>query len=148
MIEDMLRSIRNERKELKELQERLDRLRDKAMPGGLRINDVQVQTSVNPDSMADAVVNYVDVENNLRDTIFKLTFRIQIAELCIKKLQDSMERRVLRLYYLTGDEPVSMDEVAAQIPCAPSTAWLKRADGIKHADEILQKLRRVSESEL
>lgn len=148
MIEDMLRSVRSERKELKEIQERLDKLWDRAMPGGQQISGDRVQTSGKADPMADAIIDYVDVENNLRDTIFKLTHRIQIAELCVKEIRDSTERRVLRLYYLTGDKPMSMDDVAAEIPCAPSTAWLKRADGIKHADEILQKLRRVSESEL
>ncbi len=146
MIEIMLQNIRKLRKEVRDLQEQIAVLEDKAMPGGLKTKDVQVQTSGKADPMADAIVLYVDEQAKLQQKIRTLSLEINIAEYCIAEIEDPEERRVMWLYYVAGDKPLSMNDVARKIPCAPSTAWSKRSEGLKHAELILNKLRTLSDS--
>ena len=145
MIEIMLQNIRKLRKEVRDLQEQIAVLEDKAMPGGLKTKDVQVQTSGKADPMADAIVLYVDEQAKLQQKIRTLSLEINIAEACIEAIEDPEERRVMWLYYVSGDKPMSMNEVAERIPCALSTAWSKRSKGLKHVEIIFDKIRTLSD---
>lgn len=137
MIEQMLRNYRSEKRELEELEEQIGDMRDRAMPGGLQISDVQVQTSGKADPMGDAVVSYADNQKKLEDRAKAIAGRLDLTEECVNHLKDPDERRVLRLYYITGGRK-SMDEVSRKIPCALSTAWDKHRSAINHAEKALE----------
>ena len=110
-----LREIRYEQSELIRLHLQLEYLHKSLIPGGIRYDKVQVQTS--PTDMTSEVLAQIgDLELAIKeDTVTLLKNQIK-ARRMISSLTSSEQRQVLREYYLsTPDEDTGLptwDDVA------------------------------------
>lgn len=113
-----LREIRYEQSELIRLHLQLEYLRKSLIPGGIRYDKIQVQTS--PTDMTSEVLTQIgDLELAIKeDTVTLLKNQIK-ARRMISSLTSSEQRQVLREYYLsTPDEDTGLptwDDVARTV---------------------------------
>lgn len=105
-----LYSVRDEVKEIKELQLRIEELESQAMSvEGISYDRVHVQTSPQ-DVMSEKVAELYDYQNDLMKKVNTLNRKRRKAQRMINRLDDSKERQVLDLFFLSNDR-MSMEDV-------------------------------------
>lgn len=133
-----LKNIRNETLELKELQERHAWLWGDILPKGMRIKDIQVQASGVQDKLGDNRAEAVDLEKMIEIKMQELVRRHIKAEYYINKLDDSRERLVLELYYLSIDRR-TWGDVAKKMGYSESVIYDIHGDALVKLDKIMEK---------
>lgn len=133
-----LKSIRNETLELKELQERHAWLWGEILPKGMRPKDIQVQTTIEPDKLGDNRAAAVDLEKEIEDMMHQLVRKHLKAEKYINQLDDSRQRLVLELYYLSIDRRTWAD-VSKIMGYSESVIYDIHGDALVEMDRIMEK---------
>lgn len=106
-LKDFLRAIRSEQHEIAHLREMVAELETELLPQAIRYDRDKVQVS--PDEKFSKIcAKIVDYEDELGKSIAILVGRKLYAEQLIKKLDNEKEREVLRLYYLTTENGLSL----------------------------------------
>ena len=109
IAKSFLKNIRIETIELRELQERHAWLWGEILPKGMRIKDIQVQSSIEPDKLGDNRAEAIDLEKTIENKMQNLVKRHIQAEKYINQLEDPRQRLVLELYYLSIDRRTWQD---------------------------------------
>lgn len=133
-----LKSIRNETLELKELQERHAWLWGEILPKGIRPKDIRVQTSIEPDKMGDNRAAAVDLEKEIEEMMQTLVLKHLRAEKYINQLEDSRQRLVLELYYLSIDRRTWAD-VSNIMGYSESVIYDIHGDALVEMDKIMEQ---------
>lgn len=114
-VKAFLREIRYEQSELLRLNLQLEYLRKSLIPGGIRYDKVQVQTSTT-DKTSEVLAQIGDLEMMIKEDTVKLLKNEVQAQRMISSLESSEQRQVLREYYLSiPDEDIGLptwDDVA------------------------------------
>lgn len=131
-----LKSIRNETLELKELQERHAWLWGEILPKGMRPKEIQVMTSIEPDKLGDNRAAAVDLEKEIKEMMHQLVMKHLRAEKYINQLEDSRQRLVLELYYLSIDRRTWSD-VAKTMGYSESVIYDIHGDALVELDKIM-----------
>ncbi|MBR3360031.1 MAG: DUF1492 domain-containing protein [Lachnospiraceae bacterium] len=132
-----LKSIRNETLELKELQERHAWLWGEILPKGMRPKEIQVMTSIEPDKLGDNRAAAVDLEKEIEEMMHQLVMKHLRAEKYINQLEDSRQRLVLELYYLSIDRRTWSD-VAKTMGYSESVIYDIHGDALVEMDKIME----------
>lgn len=139
-----LKSIRDETLELKELQERYAWLWGEILPKGIRPKDIQVMTSSEPDKLGDNRAEAIDLEKTIEGKMRHLVLKHVRAENYISKLEDSRQRLVLELYYLSVNRR-SWTDVADRMGYSESVIYDLHGKALAEMDKIMESSRKTSE---
>lgn len=112
-VKQFLYSVRDEQKEIEELTDRIYEMRMFLLPSGIRYDTDKVQTSPD-DKLSEYEAKIADYSMLLGQKKEALIQRRQQAQGMIDLLEDSRERQVLDIYFLSVKRP-NMREVAAII---------------------------------
>jgi len=110
-IKTFLYQIKDERKEIQELTNRIIELESSLYPSGIRYDTDKVQTSPS-DHMMETVAKVSEVEEKIKARKERLLTRQAKAESIIATLEDTRERQVLDLYFLSENARITLGEVA------------------------------------
>lgn len=146
IAKSFLKSIRNETLELKELQERHVWLWGEILPKGLRLKEMQIQSSGEPDKLGDNRAEAVDLEKLIEKKMEMLVRKHMRAENYINQIDDSRQRLVLELYYLSIDRRTWTD-VAKTMGYSESVIYDIHGDALVAMDKIMENDRRNKTSE-
>lgn len=133
-----LKNIRNETLELKELQERHAWLWGEILPKGMKPKEIQVQTTIEPDKLGDNRAAAVDLEKEIEEMMHNLVKKHLRAEKYINQLEDSRQRLVLQLYYLSIDRRTWSD-VSKIMGYSESVIYDIHRDALVEMDKIMEK---------
>lgn len=133
-----LKNIRNETLELKELQERHAWLWGEILPKGMKPKEIQVQTTIEPDKLGDNRAAAVDLEKEIEEMMHNLVKKHLRAEKYINQLEDSRQRLVLQLYYLSIDRRTWSD-VSKIMGYSESVIYDIHGDALVEMDKIMEK---------
>jgi hypothetical protein len=100
-----LQSIRNDRLTIRQLQERIEELRFSMIPGAIRYDKVQVQTSPDADQFANAVGEIAEYEAQIREIMSKLVDKYSTAQKALMQIENQRDRSMIAVYYLDADLP-------------------------------------------
>lgn len=131
-----LKNIRNETLELRELQERHAWLWGEILPKGMRLKDIQVQTSIEADKLGDNRSEAIDLEKIIEKKMRILVKRHMLAQKYIDELADSRQRLVLELYYLSVDRK-TWGDVAKKMGYSESVIYDIHGDALVEMDKIM-----------
>ena len=132
-IKGELYKIRNTQKEINELKQRIDEEYYSLLPSGIRYDLDKVQTS--PEDRLPEVMGRIDEHTRVMcDRLERLLVRKQWAEHLINKLEDTRQRQVLDLYFLSV-ERMTMEQVAKKMGYSVQQVYRLYAAGL----EILEK---------
>ena len=112
-VKQFLYSIRDEYKEIEELKMRIEELGTSLLPQGIRYDKDRVQTSPT-DMTTDRMSELGDYEAMLQRKLVRLNRRRMLAQIRINALNDSKQRQILDLYFLSGRR-YTMTDVAALV---------------------------------
>lgn len=117
--------------------ERLARLKNAAEIPAMRTGDGSQHTGSSGERMARAVEAYIEYEEQIRPQIEANQLEMAAIRAMVEALQDPMEREVLRLRYLDGEnvQSLSWKEVAYKLLGNADEAAQKKARRI-HAKAI------------
>lgn len=138
LAKTFLKSIRNETLELKELQERHAWLWEVILPKGIRPKEIQVQSSIEPDKLGENRAAAVDLEKEIEDMMQRLVRKHLRAEKYINQLEDSRQRLVLELYYLSIERKTWTD-VSNKMGYSESVIYDIHGDALVEMDKIMRK---------
>lgn len=141
-----LKNIRNETLELKELQERHAWLWGEILPKGMQLKDIQVQTSIENDKLGENRAEAIDLEKMIEKKMHHLVERHMQAEIYINKLEDSRQRLVLELYYLSIDRKTWTD-VAKKMGYSESVIYDIHGDALVELNKIMETYQTEKSSE-
>lgn len=110
-IKTFLYQIKDERKEIQELTNRIIELESSLYPSGIRYDTDKVKTSPS-DHMMETVAKVSEVEEKIKARKERLLTRQAKAESIIATLEDTRERQVLDLYFLSENARITLGEVA------------------------------------
>ncbi len=112
-VKQFLYSVRDEQKEIEELTDRIYEMRMSLLPSGIRYDTDKVQTSPE-DKLSECEAKIADYSTMLGQKRKALIQRRQQAQGMIDLLEDSRERQVLDIYFLSVKR-LSMEDVSALI---------------------------------
>lgn len=112
-VKQFLYSVRDEQKEIEELTDRIYEMRMSLLPAGIRYDTDKVQTSPS-DTISDRMAEITDYMKQMEEKKIELIRRRKQAQKMIDDLQDSRQRQVLDLYFLSVKR-LSMEDVSAMI---------------------------------
>ena len=118
---EFLYTIRDEKSEIEEIQDRISSIRASLLPKGIRYDTPRVQTSP-ADSMADKMNQVIEYEKMLEERVKELCKKRVKAQRMIDALEDTKERQVLNLYFLS-ERRLRMQEVSEQIGYSESRTY-------------------------
>lgn len=98
-----LREIRYEQNEILRLQFHLEYLRKSLLPGGIRYDKAQVQSSIS-DKTSEVLAQIGDLETMIREDTLKLLKKTVKAQRMISGLESSEQRQIMREYYLSAPD--------------------------------------------
>lgn len=122
--------IRSEQREIDLLQERIEETNAALFPKAIRYDKEKVQTSPG-DIITDQMAELADYTNLMEKKIRRLTARRAYAQKLINRLDDSTERQVLGLYFLSTKR-IKMWKVADKIGYSEHRAWEICRAGLRH----------------
>lgn len=132
-VKQFLYSVRDEQKEIEELNNRICELRMSFLPGAIRYDKDRVQTSPT-DSVTERMTELGDYEKTLSDKVRELTEKRNRAQKLIDSLDDSIERQVLGMYFLSIGRP-RMTDVASWMHFSVSSTYGHYKAALKHLEE-------------
>lgn len=112
-VKQFLYSVRDEQKEIEELTDRIYEMRMSLLPSGIRYDTDKVQTSPE-DKLSECEAKIADYSTMLGQKKEALIQRRHRAQEMIDLLEDSRERQVLDIYFLSVKR-LSMEDVSAMI---------------------------------
>jgi DNA-directed RNA polymerase specialized sigma subunit len=112
-VKQFLYSVRDEQKEIEELTDRIYEMRMSLLPAGIRYDTDKVQTSPE-DKLSECEAKIADYSMLLGQKKEALIQRRHRAQEMIDLLEDSRERQVLDIYFLSVKR-LSMEDVSALI---------------------------------
>ena len=112
-VKQFLYSVRDEQKEIEELTDRIYEMRMSLLPSGIRYDTDKVQTSPE-DKLSECEAKIADYSTMLGQKKEALIQRRHRAQEMIDLLEDSRERQVLDIYFLSVKR-LSMEDVSALI---------------------------------
>lgn len=112
-VKQFLYSVRDEQKEIEELTDRIYEMRMSLLPAGIRYDTDKVQTSPE-DKLSECEAKIADYSTMLGQKKEALIQRRHRAQEMIDLLEDSRERQVLDIYFLSVKR-LSMEDVSALI---------------------------------
>lgn len=112
-VKQFLYSVRDEQKEIEELTDRIYEMRMSLLPAGIRYDTDKVQTSPE-DKLSECEAKIADYSKMLGQKKEALIQRRQQVQGMIDLLEDSRERQVLDIYFLSVKR-LSMEDVSALI---------------------------------
>ncbi|MDL2318210.1 DUF1492 domain-containing protein [Eubacteriales bacterium OttesenSCG-928-A19] len=127
--------------EAREIRERIDEIRCMAE----RCTPVYSRTPKGiglSDKVADGAIEMADYFAEREEVAKKYTRHVRMVELAIDELEDSEERRVMRMWYVDGLMP---SEIMAVMYLSRRTVYYRREEALKHlgiADEDLHTVAR------
>ena len=131
-----LKNIRNETLELRELQERHAWLWGEILPKGMRLKDIQVQTSIEADKLGDNRAEAIDLEKAIETKMQMLVRNHMLAENFINQIEDPRQRLVLELYYLSIERKTWTD-VAKTMGYSESVVYDIHGAALFEMDKIM-----------
>ena len=138
-VKQFLYSVRDEQKEIEELTDRIYEMRMSLLPAGIRYDTDKVQTSP-ADKLSECEAKIADYSTMLGQKRETLIQRRQQAQEMIDLLEDSRERQVLDIYFLSVKRP-NMREVAVIINYSVQQTFRIYSTAISHLEKM-----RVNES--
>lgn len=112
-VKQFLYSVRDEQKEIEELTDRIYEMQMSLLPSGIRYDTDKVQTSPE-DKLSECEAKIADYSMLLGQKREALIQRRHRAQEMIDLLEDSRERQVLDIYFLSVKR-LSMEDVSAMI---------------------------------
>lgn len=98
---EFLYSIRDEQREIDELRRRIFELEASLLPSGIRYDLDKVDSSPR-DRLSETISEIADYQAVLKAKVSRLNGRRMRAQEMIDWLDDSLERQVLDIYFLSG----------------------------------------------
>lgn len=133
-IKDFLYQVKRERLEVEQLNNEIDQMHTSLLPAGIRYDKDKVQTSPS-DSMSEAVAQIVDYETQLGQRLAKLYANKRYAETLIVQLEDSRERQVITLFFLSI-KPLRMEDVAVRMDYSVQRCWQFYDSALENLEKI------------
>lgn len=133
-VKEYLYQIRHERREMEELKDRIEELHSSLLPAGIRYDKVAVQTSPT-DAMSENIAIIADYEAQLAKTVAGLVVRSKAAQKWIARLEDSNERQVLMIYFLSFKQH-TWEDVAAEMDYSVDSIYKIYRSGLEHLEAI------------
>lgn len=127
---EFLFSIRREQKEIEELKNRIYETEQSLLPGAIRYDRDKVQISPD-DPMADVFSEIDTYRSQLHDKMIDLVKRRETAQIFIDKLDNSYERQVLGMYFLSVRR-TRLSDVAAFTGWSERQTYRIYLDGLEH----------------
>lgn len=132
---EYLQEIRQERLEINQLQERINELKMSLLPGAIRYDKPNVQTSPD-DNMLRVEAKVDEIERKLKDKLETLCNRYDNAVRYIGLLDASNHRLVLYEYYLSADRP-SWEQVGRKLGYSTDRIYQLHREAINQLNQIL-----------
>lgn len=142
-----LYSVRDELSEIRSLERRIEQAEAEAEGlRGIRYDKPRVQSSAG-NTMPDRVANIVKYKDQLQQKRDALYLKRQKAQALIDRLDDSIQRQILELYFL-DDDRLTMEKVAEQINYSRSSTYDKYQSALRELNIIMRKDRTESDSKV
>lgn len=100
---DFLKQVRKEMLEIKIKSDELEQVRMGLLPKALSYKSDKVQSSHNADVVGDGVAKTDSIEQSIKQSIEQLKERYADAYEMIESLNDSTQRQVMHLYFLSNN---------------------------------------------
>lgn len=133
-IKDLLYCIKRERLEIEQLNAKIDEMHTSLLPAGIRYDKDRVQSSP-VDSMSEAVTSIVDYEEEVGKRLVVLYERKLYAERLIARLDDSRERQVIDLFFMS-EKAQRMEDVAIHMNYSVQHCWRFYESAINHLEKM------------
>ena len=131
-VKDELYRIRDTQKEINELKQRIDEEYYSLLPQAIRYDLDKVQTS--PQDRMPYVMGRIDEHTRIMcDRLSHLLVRKQRAEHLINKLEDTRQRQVLDLYFLSV-ERMTMKKIADKMGYSEQQTFRYYSEGLKNLE--------------
>ena len=137
-VKTYLQEIRNERLEIRQLEERKTELRMSLLPGAIRYDKPNVQTSPD-DQMLKIEAKVSEIEETLNAKLEALVNRYNNALKYIGLLDQANHRMVLYEYYLNADRP-SWEQVARTLDYSVDRIYQLHREAISKLNALLGEL--------
>lgn len=133
-VKGELYRIRNVQKEINELKQRIDEEYYSLLPQAIRYDLDKVQTS--PQDRMPDVMGQIDEHTRIMyDRLSHLLVRKQWAEHLINKLEDTRQRQVLDLYFLSV-ERMTMKKIADKMRYSEQQTFRYYSEGLKNLENM------------
>lgn len=133
-VKGELYRIRNTQKEINELKQRIDEEYYSLLPQAIRYDLDKVQTS--PQDRMPDVMGQIDEHTRIMyDRLSHLLVRKQWAEHLINKLEDTRQRQVLDLYFLSV-ERMTMKKIADKMRYSEQQTFRYYSEGLKNLENM------------
>lgn len=133
-VKGELYRIRNTQKEINELKQRIDEEYYSLLPQAIRYDLDKVQTS--PQDRMPYVMGRIDEHTRIMcDRLSHLLVRKQWAEHLINKLEDTRQRQVLDLYFLSV-ERMTMKKIADKMGYSEQQTFRYYSEGLKNLENM------------
>jgi len=133
-VKGELYRIRNTQKEINELKQRIDEEYYSLLPQAIRYDLDKVQTS--PQDRMPDVMGRIDEHTRIMcDRLSHLLVRKQWAEHLINKLEDTRQRQVLDLYFLSV-ERMTMKKIADKMRYSEQQTFRYYSEGLKNLENM------------
>lgn len=133
-VKGELYRIRNTQKEINELKQRIDEEYYSLLPQAIRYDLDKAQTS--PQDRMPDVMGRIDEHTRIMcDRLSHLLVRKQWAEHLINKLEDTRQRQVLDLYFLSV-ERMTMKKIADKMGYSEQQTFRYYSEGLKNLENM------------
>jgi len=132
-IKSFLYSVRDGQKEIEELNDRIYETEMSLLPGGIRYDKDKIQTSPS-DKMPDMVAKIEEYRNTLIGKVQELYEKKAQAKEIINTLEDSRERQVLDIYFLSPKRQ-RIEDVAHIINYSEPRTYQFYLSALKHLED-------------
>lgn len=102
-VKSLLKEVRKEMIEIKIKQDELEQMKMGLLPKAVTYKENKEKVSQKTDTIGKTLANVDSLEGYIADSIDKLKERYQKAYILVESLQDTVQRQVLHLYFLSKD---------------------------------------------
>ena len=139
----LLKKCRHEKREILILTQKRDMIRMSLLPSSINIKPIDVQTSPDPDPMGDKLAVVEELDREIKRQLAKMLEHDLEAHKLVGKLEDSIQRQVIELYYLSfrvdshGNKDLYIwEEVADELGYNISTVFDYADAAVKAMEEL------------
>lgn len=102
-VKSLLKEVRKEMIEIKIKQDELEQMKMGLLPKAVTYKENKGKVSQKTDTIGKTLANVDSLEGYIADSIDKLKGRYKKAYILVESLQDTVQRQVLHLYFLSKD---------------------------------------------
>lgn len=102
-VKSLLKEVRKEMIEIKIKQDELEQMKMGLLPKAVTYKENKENVSQKTDTIGKTLADVDSLEGYIADSIDKLKERYQKAYILVESLQDTVQRQVLHLYFLSKD---------------------------------------------